>query len=431
MFEQLFAKRAEQVKPSLERMKTAYPLLGFPGKDTPSILIGGTNGKGSTAGFLWSLLATQYSNVGLYSSPHLVRFSERYCFSHRNFDDTDVLNQAKQIEAQLPKELYQQLSFFEVATLIAMQAFEREGNDFNIYEVGMGGTWDATNIVEASCSVIVSVSLDHQKFLGNTIAEIASEKAGIIKEGKPVFLGSFFASKDGEEARQVICQVAESKNAAVFLTGTRSLEESGDFLRLSDYFRPLWQRSAVLKDNFLLAYQVFNHLVGDQPMAQLDDKMMKIPETLTGRYQPLILRNWDNKELILDVCHNTAGVEKLAQHVLESFSAKTLPALICILADKDINPMLDLLRGIFAPIVLFKIKHERSFDTDDLAAQHSHLEVHDSFEDAWRKVISSWDHSVPWVVCGSVAAVGEVIEYFSADKNLADEFVLAGVDPTR
>ena len=431
MFESLFAKRAEHIKPGLERMFQAYRDLDLYKQESLSVLVAGTNGKGSTAGFLWSLINLAGWRVGLFSSPHLVHFSERYFFSHRDFNDIDVQKQHKLLKSRISEDLYQQLSFFEVAALIAMQAFANERNHLNIFEVGLGGRWDATNIVEAQCAVIVSIAKDHEKFLGNTIEEITLEKAGIIKEGKPVFLGNFFATKAGEKPLRIIREVAASHNAEVFLSELVEDLNNEDFLAARRQFQPLWSRSDVLQQNFLLAYQVFCYLrdfLSNFPEEKANK--LKIPPTLVARYQSLVLGNRQNKELIVDVCHNAAGVEELVKYVSKKSFPEPIPALVSILADKDINLMLDLLQGIFSPIVLFKIDNIRSFDAGDIDQRHRQIEIFDDFDSAWRFSIAKWDVSKPWVVCGSVAAVGEVIGYFSADKNFADEFVLDGIDPS-
>lgn len=430
MFEDLFAKRLGDIKPGLGRMRLAHTELGYPCKDTPGVLIGGTNGKGTTAGFLWMLLNRCDSRVGLFSSPHLVRFSERYCFSHRDFEDNDVKVQHEILKNNLSTELYQSLSFFEIATLIAMQAFAFERNHLNIFEVGLGGQWDATNILDLSCSAIVSISKDHEKFLGSTIREITLEKAGIIKEGRPVFLGDFFASTAGEESNEIIREVAANRHSEVFISPSAPPDNDGEFSRLSQELKPLWSRSEVMRRNFLLAYQVYGYLKRFLPRLDSYENRIKIPPTLIGRYQSLVLENRQRKELILDVCHNIAGVQQLVGYVSQKGYTDPIPAFISILSDKDINPMLDLLRGIFSPIVLFKIDNIRSFGIDDLAERHKYIEIFESFSAAWRCSIVSWDTKKPWVVCGSVAAVGDVIGYFSADQNFADEFVLHGVDPS-
>ena len=185
----LFAKRANNIKPGLERIKKSYEFLGKPAGNIPAVLIGGTNGKGSTSGFLWSLLAQSLSAVGLYTSPHLMEWSERFQISGRQVDDQDAIALAQELESLLPADLYAELSFFELTTLIAFRLFEREQVAMQVLEVGLGGRWDASNVADPLLSVVVSVSLDHQEYLGQDLRQILREKLGIMRSGCPLFWG--------------------------------------------------------------------------------------------------------------------------------------------------------------------------------------------------------------------------------------------------
>src|SRR6516164_7598294 len=172
----------------LAHMRVLLDALDHPEREFPAVLIAGTNGKGSTAATLASILRASGPKTGLYTSPHLVRINERIRINGTAIVDDgfalihDLVDRtAERLLAE--RELPWHPSFFEMLTAIAFEYFAREGVEIAVLEVGMGGRLDATNVVEPRISVITDISLDHQKFLGNTIAEIAGEKAGIIRSG--------------------------------------------------------------------------------------------------------------------------------------------------------------------------------------------------------------------------------------------------------
>ena len=147
-FSELFDKRAGDIKPGLERIRKAFEYLGKPSFSIPTVLVAGTNGKGSSAGLLWGMLSAAGYKVGLYSSPHLRNFSERYSLSSKSLNDEDVYGEFISIKNELPDDIYSELSFFEIATLISFRLFHKEGCDFQVIEVGLGGRLDATNILD-------------------------------------------------------------------------------------------------------------------------------------------------------------------------------------------------------------------------------------------------------------------------------------------
>jgi dihydrofolate synthase/folylpolyglutamate synthase len=175
----------------LAHMRVLLEALAHPEKRFPSVLIAGTNGKGSTAATLASILRASGLKTGLYTSPHLIRINERIRVNGEEISDSDFASVHGEVD-QVAQKLVERgslpwhPSFFEMMTAIAFVYFARENVDLAVLEVGMGGRLDATNVVDPRVSVITDISLDHQKFLGNTVAEIAREKAGIIRAGRAV-----------------------------------------------------------------------------------------------------------------------------------------------------------------------------------------------------------------------------------------------------
>ncbi len=413
---ELFLKNPEAINPSLERMQRAYEHLGKPASGIPCVLIGGTNGKGSTAGFLWHLLSASGLRVGLYTSPHLVFFRERFQLSDRDVTDEELVASLDILKARLPLSLYDSLSFFEVTTLLAFQLFADEENDFNIYEVGLGGRWDATNVCDPAAVAITSVAMDHQEYLGNDLAGIAYEKAGIIRAERPVFLGDGVRSNPATFA--VMQKEISAKKACL-------MPIDFEVAASMPYFA---EKPAYLKHNFAIASALFSwlrqtHFSADLrlPIASLFPKAgVRQSLSLMGRFQRATIEIGEGRiqNLLFDVCHNPEGAMNFSSSLRAEYK-QPLPALVSILADKDVNGILDLLKGILHPIVLFKSNNVRTLQPSMLAGRHHDLKVHESFKAAWSEAVAHWPPTSdkPWVVCGSVRAVGEVIDFFSAYPN--------------
>ena len=214
-FEELFHKRQGSIKPGLDRIRKAYETLQRPADDAFNVLVAGTNGKGGTSGFLWMLLASS-QQVGLFTSPHLRSFAERFQVSGMSLGEEDVYNSWKNL-AGLLTESYDELSFFELSTLIAFDLFETSQTSCNIFEVGLGGRLDSTNVVEPSLSIVTSISRDHEEFLGSDLIHILKEKLGICRVGIPLFWGNsgeVLLTSDYQE--HIISFAKEKKNTVVY-----------------------------------------------------------------------------------------------------------------------------------------------------------------------------------------------------------------------
>ena len=177
---------ASAYKPGLERVELLLDKLELNTQKIPSIHIAGTNGKGSTAAFCASLLQETGLRVGLFTSPHIFDFSERIRINGQVIDQDFVVEFCERIQSQLPNL---DASFFELTFAMALAYFQAENCDWMVIETGLGGRLDATNVILPKLSIITNIALDHQEFLGNTIQEIASEKAGIMKKNVPVLIG--------------------------------------------------------------------------------------------------------------------------------------------------------------------------------------------------------------------------------------------------
>ncbi|NBY40725.1 MAG: hypothetical protein EBQ66_07495 [Flavobacteriia bacterium] len=206
---------AQAYKPGLENTRNILAHFGNPEKDLTFIHVAGTNGKGSTCAFIHSFLQQKRLKVGLFTSPHLVDFRERIRINGKAISEPAVIDFIEQVR---PLEL--NLSFFEITLAMALVYFKEQGCDYVVLETGLGGRLDATNVVTPALSIITNIGFDHQAFLGNTLAEIASEKAGIIKPGIPVICG-----EENPALQSVFKQKAEEEGAPIYFSNRRITDE--------------------------------------------------------------------------------------------------------------------------------------------------------------------------------------------------------------
>jgi dihydrofolate synthase/folylpolyglutamate synthase len=438
-FEALYAKRPQVIKPGLERIKVALkhlPRLKHFIDVTPTVLIGGTNGKGTTAGYLYQLSFALGVKAGLFSSPHLREFRERIQCTHLEIDDSLLLAALAELKALLPPPVYEELSFFEVNTLLALLVFKKIRVELCIMEVGLGGRFDSTNVMNPQVSVITSIGMDHVEFLGSSPAAIAREKAGIMRSGKAVL----WAGKRGGEAAadEVVRDEAKKLGALLSVLGEGQWQY-GDLSKLPKKWQAMpsyLRRNAQLAimaaetlfpaKNLFQAVQMIDASATDANATDANatdanatdanatdaNATVPIPPTLIGRFQELTVGPRQTA-LLLDVCHNVEG----AQAFVDGLKEKNLvpcPALISVLGDKDVNGILDVLTKALSPVVLFASASERTWTPKHLALRHQSWRFEKSLEAAWDhwSQVKRAKSGKPLVICGSVAVAGEVLDFF-------------------
>lgn len=426
-------RRKKVVKLGLERIERALNSLFLRHQLPPIILIGGTNGKGTTAGFLWRLISQTGLRSGLYTSPHIVSLSERVQCSHRTIDNCDLSQSLHRIESQIDNSLYNELSFFEVVTLMALEIFVREECRVIVLEVGLGGRLDATNVIDPIISVITSIDYDHTEWLGNSLAEIATEKLGIARENKPLFIGDgLLESKKSSFSIPIEVLIEKTNSIAKIIGNDFGMYKEGSYyLRSTDgnlqkYILPLNLKEypRVLKSNFVLAVAVANcffelryqnHRKRLYPEKFFDGRGI-FPYSLLGRYQKIKVQDSGGfKHLVLDVCHNPASLKEFIYSLecdgLVITGLKKIPAAFTVMQDKNINKMIELLAEVFDPIMIFKVDDERCWSYSSLSSVISKVEPYEDFSTLWKCRASKF--SGPLAVCGSFSAVGTVFEFFN------------------
>lgn len=426
-FRLLYAKRQSVIKPGLERVKQACACFGGIESAVPSIVIGGTNGKGSTAGMLWRLYAAHGERVGLFTSPHLESFAERIQITDFVVDEALIERELLQLQQVLPAALYDEMSFFELTTVLALKIFRDAGCTLNILEVGLGGRLDSTNIGQPLTTAIVSIGMDHMALLGSTPAEIAREKCGIMRPGTPVFWGGR-ASAAAEADREIRTQAA-ALSAPLFEAG---IDFSWD--RVSETAPKLLRDApGYLRNNFAMAVALMRETQVrrgvsptaardqvDQAVRGYDQPSLPWPPTLVGRFSEILINlgsdvslrpNGAVQPLLFDVCHNVDGAVVFVKALREKYGNEVrLPGLVSMMKDKDTTGIVDILQGVLSPLMLFRNENERSVACDF------------NFDAIWRHARERFPvrADAPWVVCGSVMAVGEVLAYLREHRFLCE-----------
>jgi dihydrofolate synthase / folylpolyglutamate synthase len=365
------------IKLGLEKISLLLESLGNPHERYPVIHIAGTNGKGSVASMIAAVLQSHGLKTGLYTSPHLIRFSERIKINGEEISEESVVDYSGRIQKWVD-EL--RATFFEATTAIAMQYFADNEVDVAIIETGLGGRFDATNVVIPVLSVITSVGLEHQKYLGRTLVRIAYEKGGIIKDGVPVVSG--VQSARAVEVLREIASYCKSELIEVNPHATALLQESNlDKSVVDMYFRDAKQHENIIIglpglfqiQNALIAVRALDVLRGksgkrkrvwDISDDQIRHGLAQVRELtgIKGRMQ--LLKN-ETGMWLLDVAHNPGAIRELVRSLSE-MGYRDIPIVFGALNDKDVKSMIRTLSKIARVMYFVEPRNERAVPPDEL-----------------------------------------------------------------
>jgi dihydrofolate synthase/folylpolyglutamate synthase len=327
----------------LENTLALAGLFGNPQNKLRFVHVAGTNGKGSTCAMLDAIYRAAGLRVGLFTSPHLVSFRERIQINRQMISENEVSVLVQDLQHQIPK-LQSHPTFFEVVTIMALRYFAAKNCDLVIWETGLGGRLDATNIVTPLASVITNVQLDHQQWLGNTIEQIAQEKAGIIKPHVPCFTAA-----EDEVALQTIAKVAARQNSAFWTVGHGEVEAMRKFnVSLSGSHQLL---------NAALAAAV-TRLLGNKISVPEEAIATGLKNTQwQGRFQII---NRGQQTIVLDGAHNPAGAETVAAAFREKFPGITPTLVLGTMEDKDYRSICQTLAPFADKIIVTRAETERA-----------------------------------------------------------------------
>jgi len=406
--ERIYNLRGGMIDLRLERMERALALWDHPENKFPSIHIAGTNGKGSTAAMLHHMLSLAGYRTALYTSPHLVSFTERMRVGDNEINPAEVVALADEVRrgtaaAAVP------LTFFEFVTVMAFIYFARQAVDVTVVEVGLGGRLDATNLITPLVSLITTISKDHEAYLGSDELSIAREKAGIIKPGVPVVCG-----RVAPEIAELFKNIARERGSVAFFLGSDfgiSLKNEGlfDYTGIKQHYSDLsvGLRGRHQRFNAAVALAASEAVGGRFPIDEKTVRRGLESVRWPGRLE--VVR--ENPTVILDGAHNREGVQALIEALNELKQGRTVKLLFAVMADKEWEVMVRALAAVVDEVVLTQVGMERSADPQDLAeklaGQVRQRVIRDSRRALETLLDETRDNEII-VVAGSLYLLGEV-----------------------
>ncbi|MPM17927.1 Folylpolyglutamate synthase [bioreactor metagenome] len=380
-------------KLGLENITRLTELLGNPQDSYKIIHVAGTNGKGSTSNMIHDVLMASGYKTGLFISPFLEEFTERIQVNKHHIDKESlakITSLVKEKIAVMLEEGYNHPTEFEVVTAIGFKYFQEQNIDFLVLEVGMGGRFDATNVVKDTLvSVITSISFDHMEYLGDTLEKIAFEKAGIIKENSSVII-----YPQAENVVKTISDVAVEKNSNVYVVNIKDIEKTRGNLtgQWFNYLKKDVFSLSETKMNFLGEHQLYNVLTALRALEIVKTSGYNVTEEsikeglftcrFAGRFE--ILR--ENPVIVLDGGHNINGIEYFSKAVKENFKENKITLFFGMLKDKNPEDVLPFIIPLCKKVYTLTPNNPRAMKSEDLASlirEHYEVEVAplNSYED--------------------------------------------------
>lgn len=406
------------IKPGLKRMEWMMAKLTNPHRELKTVHIGGTNGKGSTVTFLRSILQAGGHTVGTFTSPYIEQFNERISINGKPITDEEILqiaNVIKPLSDELEETELGGPTEFEVITAMAFYYFARiHAVDIVIFEVGLGGRFDSTNIILPMLSIITNIGLDHVNILGHTYEEIAFEKAGIIKPGTPVFTGV-----KRPDALGVIEKQAEKMEASLFKINEEFSIENHKSLPKGELFT-LKSHEHTLKNleiSLIGEHQTENASLAIMASLYLNDRGLfplseeEIRKGLTKAYWPgrfEILS--ENPLVVIDGAHNDEGITALVHELEQRYDDRKIQIVFAALKDKSLEKMIGKLDGIADKITFVSFDYPRAAVADTLfeISQSDNKFASDDWQQAVREEFRNLDDDSILVVTGSLYFISVV-----------------------
>ena len=414
-----------RIAPTLERISTLADYLGSPQLSYPTIHIAGTNGKTTTTRLIDSLCFELGMRTGRFTSPHLESFLERITINGQSITPEFMIATYNDIAPYLElvdSKMANKLSFFESMCALAFVAFAEFPVDVGIFECGMGGEWDSTNVINGSVNVITPIGFDHMEYLGDTLEKIAQTKSGIIKQNSFVVL----AEQESDVAAVLMraCAKADAtpiRSGIEFSLKSRALALGGQMLTISgvygeyeDLYLPLYgQHQASNAATALAAVEVF---AGE---TKLDEEIVRqafANATSPGRCE-IVGRN---PTIIIDAAHNPHGAESLKKTISEEFDFSALIGVIAPMGDKDVTGILEALEPVLDRVILTRNSSHRAADVDELKSLameifgSNRVSAYDDLEQGITQAVDMArtsnalnDSNTAVLIAGSVVSAGE------------------------
>jgi len=404
----------------LTQVERILNAIGNPHREIQAIHIGGTNGKGSTAAMMGSILQKEGYRVGVYTSPHLIRFTERIKVNGKEIEEEEVAALAEWMKKEIEAAgITPPFTFFDFTTAMALYYFKQKLVDLAVLEVGLGGRLDSTNVVDPLISIITNIAKDHEEYLGKSILKIAGEKTGIIKKGRPLITAA-----TQPQVLRLFSKICKENGSPYFRVGKEFRyvrAEDGDF----DYEglnRKLWSIHLNLRG----FHQVINATTALGAMEVLEDLGYRV--STDAMVDGLKEVDWPGRlemvsfspRVILDGAHNPAGALVLKESLEKEFQYQRLILLIGIMKDKDIQSMLDLLAPLADHIILTKPHTDRAAPPvllkKALGQNGKKAEIAEDLKQAVERGLSLAQKEDLLCITGSLYTVGEARAYFHPER---------------
>lgn len=397
---------AKKIDLGLDRVQAVAKKMDLLNWHCPVITVGGTNGKGSTVTLLETLYHTAGYKTGALTSPDLLRYNERIRINRVEATDNAICQAFTAVEEARGKIT---LSFFEFNLLVALVLFKAADLDVIMLEVGLGGRLDACNIINPDLAVITSIALDHMEFLGNTREAIATEKAGIFRQGKPAIIGELSPPKTLINAAETLSVKASYINKDFNHSAS---DQHWSWASKSTRYLHL-PKPKILYQNAATALAAAEALQEQLPIKKAAIQKALETTALPGRFEVI---HHQKKYFIFDVAHNPAACEVLAKNLKKHFDKVEFTAVFSMLSSKEILPCIQHMKPFIGDWHVAELKHERATSLDALkAATHNlhRLHVHKTIENAAEEASKTANHLL---IFGSFVTVANIKRHFGFDE---------------
>ncbi len=415
------------IKPGLERMTWMLGQLGNPHQHMKAIHVAGTNGKGSTVCYLRNILQQAGYQVGTFTSPYIETFNERISVDGQPISDEDMIhlvNAVRPVVEQLEETELGEATEFEVITIMAFYYFGKlNKQDFVIFETGLGGRLDSTNVLEPILTIITNIGFDHTHILGETVEEITKEKAGIIKPQVPLI-----SAVEQKEAQEILVETATEKQAPLYLLGKDFHNVSYETLQSGEKFA-LEMSAGTLTDLHITMmgyHQVKNASLAAMAAVYLKEQGEALLEEADIR-EGLRAAKWigrfekmsGNPTVIIDGAHNIQGIESLVSTLRLHYEDKRIHIIFSCLKDKDAKDMIEKLEEVAASLTFTSFDFPRAYGAQEL----SEIVPRDnsSFEEDWQLALKEGKKKLQTgndmlIVTGSLYFISEVRQFLIKSK---------------
>jgi dihydrofolate synthase / folylpolyglutamate synthase len=351
----LYELRGKQIKLGLEPTRKFLSKIEMPVLPYPVIHVAGTNGKGSTSFFIYKILLAHGLDAGLYTSPHIEKFNERIRVNDKLISTEQIENFLEKYESYIEET---EITFFEATTAMAMEYFAKEKVDVVVLETGLGGRFDATNVVDPSIVVLTHIAMDHENFLGDSLIAIAKEKLGIVKSGRNVF-----SSPQQEEITPQIENYCKNLSAKLSFVFPQEIKMNGPFSTFALHGKTykIVMPGLHQVQNASLALEVAKNFLGEKYSSKIAQQTLPVVKW-PGRIEIVS----DKPLIIFDAAHNESSLKALLGTLDIAFPNKKWIAIMAVMADKDLTAVLSELHAKFSKIWCRSFNYHRALSASHL-----------------------------------------------------------------